>query len=585
MKIFTSKDFENDLYSNEDANHCKRRKSGKFTNFLGSVLTGFSLLFPCYSYAIEEKRPTPYEIALAEAFSLMEKDAIKEWIKGPVRYIARYEDETEYKNLETDEERLDFIYKFWLKRDPSPWTLRNEYRLHFWERVKFSNNFFTESTKPGWRTDRGKIYILLGPPDDIENMADVDYHYRHDPSEDISLDDADEDYQESNIAPIRRQIDDGRAEHPFRDTRESGHRGMERWIYRARKNLDTDPYLVVPFYKEASGEFVLSGNPEHYAKATPYLKVPDYTLPDALPIEVKALMDQITTATALNEMKNIKYDIGHAIDVASGEKALEQIVETLEFFEPLRSEPDFHYFPSVDSKNYVLLSVDFNLNNFYKGEIAEDAIIPVALFGKAISREEQLEYMFTSDDSVPKHLVREGDKASIMASFYAPPGKYSISGGLQEMVSGRILNFQKEIEVPDLESCELGISNYALAQDIEEEVDELSPLPFGMNVIPKVNNEFHKDGDFAIYYQICGLGIDEQTGKKSYNLTYQFYEKEDERLIKLGEAVFEDRYQAEQGWSFPLGKWPSGEYVLQIEIHDNVKSESAVYSVDFKVMD
>ena len=355
---------------------------------------------------------------------------------------------------------------------------------------------------------------------------------------------------------------------------------MERWIYRSRKEF-SEPYVVIPFYKSESGEYILSGNPLHYAKATLYLSFFDPHLPG----EPRA--DPINKMINMNQMIQARFDIARAIDIASGEKILEESVKALDYYEPLKSELELNFFPSEDNNDYVLLSVDLNLRDLYDGNIAEDAIIPIAMFGKVISLEDNSEYMFSSDDYAPKHIVREGDKASVMASLSLPPGKYGISGGIQEMISGRIFSFHEKIEVPNLENCMQGISNYVLAKGIGAPPSKQpNPLPFSMNVYPKVDNEFHKSEDFAIYYQICSLGVHTETGKQDFDVSYQFYKKDKGDLFILGKPVnFPDRSEAEQGWSFPLSKWPSGEYVVEIEIYDKVKNQKSVSSLEFKVLD
>ena len=95
-----------------------------------------------------------------------------EWREGPVRYLLTQEEDQSYRRLKTDAERSEFIARFWKARDPDPSTPENEYRALFLERVEAATRLFrTESTKPGWKTDRGKIYILLGPPDELTQPA------------------------------------------------------------------------------------------------------------------------------------------------------------------------------------------------------------------------------------------------------------------------------------------------------------------------------------------------------------------------------------------------------------------------------
>ena len=93
------------------------------------------------------------------------------WRQGPIRYILVVKEDQAYKAFKTDEERAAFIEKFWAALDPTPGTDDNERRAEFWKRVEVTNREFQEGMAPGWKSDRGKVYILLGPPDDRERMG------------------------------------------------------------------------------------------------------------------------------------------------------------------------------------------------------------------------------------------------------------------------------------------------------------------------------------------------------------------------------------------------------------------------------
>jgi GWxTD domain-containing protein len=94
----------------------------------------------------------------------------KKWPQEEVPYIIAPDEETAFKQLKTDEERESFIEQFWLRRDPSPDTLDNEYREEYYRRIVQANEKFTSGI-PGWKTDRGRIYIMHGPADEVETHA------------------------------------------------------------------------------------------------------------------------------------------------------------------------------------------------------------------------------------------------------------------------------------------------------------------------------------------------------------------------------------------------------------------------------
>ena len=88
----------------------------------------------------------------------------KKWINEDVRWIISPEEESAFKQLATDEERDQFIEQFWQRRDPTPDTLENEFKDEHYRRIAYANEHFAAGT-PGWRTDRGRIYIVWGPAD------------------------------------------------------------------------------------------------------------------------------------------------------------------------------------------------------------------------------------------------------------------------------------------------------------------------------------------------------------------------------------------------------------------------------------
>ena len=94
--------------------------------------------------------------------------AYKNWLDNDVAYIITDEERKAFKKLQTDEEREQFIETFWRRRDPDPDTDENEYREEYYERIAYANEHYA-SGKPGWKTDRGRIYITFGKPNEVES--------------------------------------------------------------------------------------------------------------------------------------------------------------------------------------------------------------------------------------------------------------------------------------------------------------------------------------------------------------------------------------------------------------------------------
>lgn len=91
------------------------------------------------------------------------------WLNEDVAYLAAAPERATFLGLRTDEERERFIEQFWLRRDPTPGTAENERKEEHYRRIGYANQRFGAKGKHGWTTDRGRIYIVYGPPDEIES--------------------------------------------------------------------------------------------------------------------------------------------------------------------------------------------------------------------------------------------------------------------------------------------------------------------------------------------------------------------------------------------------------------------------------
>ncbi len=114
--------------------------------------------------------PTPTEDVSSKVRTVKTEmnEAYKRWVNNDVKYIISDEEKRAFKALQTDEERENFIASFWNRRDPNPDTEENEYREQYYERIAYANEHFASGI-PGWKTDRGRIYITWGKPDSVES--------------------------------------------------------------------------------------------------------------------------------------------------------------------------------------------------------------------------------------------------------------------------------------------------------------------------------------------------------------------------------------------------------------------------------
>ena len=116
---------------------------------------------------LKRERSDKEKFAAQKAVRQELKGAYKTWLTQDVAYIITDEETKAFKTLSNDEERDAFIEQFWLRRNPDPDSPENEFREEHYRRIAYANEHFAAG-KPGWRTDRGQIYIEYGKPDSID---------------------------------------------------------------------------------------------------------------------------------------------------------------------------------------------------------------------------------------------------------------------------------------------------------------------------------------------------------------------------------------------------------------------------------
>ena len=114
----------------------------------------------------KRQRSDKERYAAQKALGIEIKGAYRTWLTQDVAYIITDEEAKSFKSLSNDEERDAFIEQFWLRRNPNPDSPENEFREEHYRRIQYANDHFAAG-KPGWKTDRGHIYISFGKPDSI----------------------------------------------------------------------------------------------------------------------------------------------------------------------------------------------------------------------------------------------------------------------------------------------------------------------------------------------------------------------------------------------------------------------------------
>ena len=146
-----------------------------------SVVPGFStaILLVAVAALLGAWQPAPQPQPQATPKEV--ETPYQKWMTQDVAYIIADDERAAFKRLQTDQEREKFIEQFWLRRDPTPGTAKNEFMEEHYRRIAYSNQHFAAAVS-GWKTDQGRIYITYGPPDEkeshpAEGYEEWLYHY------------------------------------------------------------------------------------------------------------------------------------------------------------------------------------------------------------------------------------------------------------------------------------------------------------------------------------------------------------------------------------------------------------------------
>ena len=460
----------------------------------------------------------------------------KDWYQGPVRYIITKQEVKAYKALENEAERATFIDWFWQRRDIKPDTPDNEFRERFEQRTYEATRKFGATTTPGWKTDMGKIYILVGPPDEI-------------------------------ISDLMAQ----------------SHRGMVSWTYRKPPFPELPPNTVVGFAKDVSGEFRLSTSPtldSDVARGIRFSKNPmDINQRMVLPGHDPFLLDAGVSLSQGEMETRIIY--GRMQQLPPREEELFQaFVNTKESYGsviPMEVRLDYY---RGEGLTYTTVTVGIRSSSVQFRARGGREVPDVGVFGKLVSRTNPDEsYPLASDSSFAENMSNSDAGANDLLLFQAAggfkPGLYRAILGVEDHVSKKISSTSREIEIPDLSTPAFGLSSITLAASLEPTdyaTTTAKPFQIGkFRLAPQPDATFTKDGELNVYFQVYNPAIDAATGKPRLDVLYTFTARaQDGSTQDLGTYQVKGSTAQVQGYAVPLKKWPEGEFGLKVTVLDQV---------------
>jgi GWxTD domain-containing protein len=500
------------------------------------------------------------------------KDVYKHWLEQDVPYIITEEERRQFKKLQTDEEREQFIEAFWRRRDPDPDTDENEYKEQYYERVAYANEHFASGI-PGWKTDRGRIYIMFGAPDEKESHPSGGSYQR-------------ESYEGGGETST----------YPF-----------ERWFYRYIEGVGSG--VEIEFVDPTgSGEYRIARSPEE-KDALLYVPGAGLTLAESLGLQSKAdrvvygAMGSYGGYNSMREQDNPFTRLQLLSDlqkppVIRDAKSAELLSLTnsgaLEAESPLNFDLRVDFFRQSDERVITAFTIQTeNKDLQFKDDGSGVQTAKMNIFARITAvngrRVGVFEDVVTANATAEEVVDMKGRKSAYGKTVPLPPGTYRVDVVVRDINSGAAQIKRQGFTVPKYDPKQLATSTLVLATRLQTLTDAPAVGQFTigqLKVIPNLSATYHRGEPVGVYMQVYNAGIDQTTLRPSVDVDYVVSKDGKE----IGKIVEDWRGMSDAGQRLTLAKLlttdrlPPGDYEIQIRIRDHVSGQSLSPSAKFTVV-
>ncbi len=484
----------------------------------------------------------------------------RKWLNEDVAWIITDEERSAFKRLQTDEEREQFIEQFWLRRDPTPDTVENEYKEEHYRRIAYANEHYASGI-PGWKTDRGQIYIKYGPPDEIDDHSSGGFYER--PPE--------EGGGETSTFPF--QI----------------------WRYRYIEGIGTN--VMIEFVDTTmSGEFRMTMDPSE-KDALLYVPGAGLTLMEEMGLSDKTQRFNNTDGThlgqafggtpeSMNEFTRLDTFAKLQRPPEIKYKDLEAEVSSKINYNLLPMRVRAEYFPITDASVQCNFTVEFDNKDlqFSTKEGYEKAVVHILGSVTSMTRRPIANFEEETIVTSPKeYLASEAAKKSIyQKAIPLMPGTYRLKVIVKDMTAGNIGHMELPINVPRLDPDKVTSSSLVLADKVEKV--PMRNIGTGMFVVgdsfvrPRMNDTFSRAEKLWIFMKVYHLQADENTHRPVGTVQYELIKNgSNEKIIDHTEdfATLDNlsstQATIEKGLS--LGSLAPGQYTIRLTITDKNRNQ------------
>ncbi|HXM95648.1 MAG TPA: GWxTD domain-containing protein [Candidatus Dormibacteraeota bacterium] len=491
----------------------------------------------------------------------------KQWLNEDVVYIISPVERNAFLQLSNNEEREQFIEQFWLRRSTNPDLLDNSYKEEHYRRIAYTNEHYASGI-PGWKTDRGRLYIIWGPADEVDSHP--------------------------TGGTYDRPMEEGGGS--------TSTYAWEKWRWRYLEGIGEN--VEVEFVDPSgSGEYRLTMDP---SEKDALLHVPGAGLSQLEMMGMASKADRFTRSDGTNMPK-----------VLGGESAKMNEFNRLELYAKIQRPPDvkFKDLEAIVTSRIVRDQVHFTWRTDYLKVTNDTVLVPVTVqipnnqlsfqakegihsatlnvFGRVSTLTGRMVQTF--EDSVskdfPDSLFQQSVKLQSIYQKAIPlrPGLYRLDLVIKDVQSGNVGVVNTRLQVPRYEDDKLESSSLILADQIERVPAKqigIGQFVLGSSKVrPRLEGDFTTSDKMGIYMQVYNLKPDEKTHKS--NATFQYtVKKGDQQILQFKETSDEMKQTGDQitiERLLPLATLAPGKYTLEINATDTLSNQTISRKADFTV--
>jgi GWxTD domain-containing protein len=499
----------------------------------------------------------------------------KKWLDEDVRWIITDEERAAFKQLSNDEERDQFIEAFWQRRDPTPDTIENEFKEEHYRRIAYANEHFPAGI-PGWKTDRGRMYIMYGPPDEIESHP--------------------------SGGTYERPMEEGGGEtstYPF-----------EQWRYRYLEGVGQE--VIIEFVDTCMcGDYHMTIDRSE-KDALLYTPNAGLTLYEQMGMANKTSrfsgggLERLGTGPFSQDLQTKQFDRLEQFaklnkPPAVKFKDLEEIVshKINVNLMPFDVRADFVKVTS----DTVLTPITIQMKNHDITFVNKEGVQrgTVNIFGRVTTLSGRIAQTFedTVQVDVPAELLpKTVDNSQVYwKALPLKPGHYRLDIVVKDVNGDRAGNWSKSLQVPDFGDDHLSNSSLIVADQMypvaTKEIGTGNFVIGTMKIRPRVPSAdgkpvvFKRNQKLNFWMQVYNLGVDEKTHKPSATIEYDVVN------TATNKAVVHSTESTEQmgnvGEQVTLQKTLSaanlqpGQYRIEIKVNDNISKQTVDPKATFAV--